>query len=248
MFLEGKTKNYKKIDAHAHIGTIGGWAKVACTPKDIIEQMDAFHIEKTLLCAEPNTLTLDAIQKYPDRLVGMFYANPFRGEEDIKDLYDYVENKGFRGIKTNPLRHAYVADDLIMDPIMEAAKDLHIPVFMHCGHPPYSLPWSIALLAERHPDVKLVMIHMGHGHGVYIDASIKMAKRYPNLYLEMSGMPMPSKILEAYREVGADRVMFGTDAPFHPAAVEEMKVLSSGLSEEEMENVFYHNCARLMGF
>ena len=96
---------------------------------------------------------------------------------------------------------------------MEAAKDLNIPVFMHCGHPPYSLPWSIALLAERHPDVKLVMIHMGHGHGVYIDATLKMAKRYPNLYLEMSGMPMPSKIREAYEEVGADRIMFGTDAP-----------------------------------
>ena len=114
--------------------------------------------------------------------------------------------------------------------------------------PPYSLPWSIALLAERHPDVKLVMIHMGHGHGVYIDASLKMAKRYPNLYLEMSGMPMPTKILEAYREVGADRILFGTDAPFHPAAVEEMKVLTSGLTDAELEDVFYNNCAKLMGF
>ena len=28
------------------------------------------------------------------------------------------------------------------------------------------------------------MIHMGHGHGVYIDASLKMARRYANLYLE----------------------------------------------------------------
>lgn len=243
-----KTKNFKKIDAHAHVGIFGGWAKLAVTPEQLIEQMDAFCIEKTLLCAEPNTLTFDAMQKYPDRFVGMYYANPFGGQSEVEALYDYIQNKGFRGIKTNPLRHAYVADDAIMDPIMEAAKDLNIPVFMHCGHPPYSLPWSIALLAERHPDVKLVMIHMGHGHGVYIDASLKMAKRYPNLYLEMSGMPMPTKILEAYREVGADRILFGTDAPFHPAAVEEMKVLTSGLTDVELEDVFYNNCAKLMGF
>lgn len=242
-----KTKNFRKIDAHAHIGVFGGWANLNLTAEELIAQMDEYNIEKTLLCANPNELTLDALQRYPDRIIGMVYPNPLDGQAAVDMIYDYVQNKGFKGIKANPLRHAYVADDEIMDPIMEAAKDLNIPVFMHCGHPPYSLPWSIALLAERHPDVKLVMIHMGHGHGVYIDASIKMAKRYPNLYLEMSGMPMPSKIKEAYETVGSDRIMFGTDAPFHPAVVEEMKVLTSGLNEKQLEDVFYHNCAKLMG-
>lgn len=242
-----KVKEYKKIDAHAHIGHFGGWVKLDKTAEALIAQMDEFQIEKTLLCAEPNTLTLEAAEKYPDRIIGLVYPNPWDGEKAVKEIYDYVQNKGFRGIKANPLKHAYVADAELMDPIMEAAKDLNIPVFMHCGHPPYSLPWSIALLAERHPEVKLVMIHMGHGHGVYIDAALKMAKRYPNLYLEMSGMPMPAKIKEAYEEVGAERILFGTDAPFHPAAVEAMKVLTSGLGEKELADVYYHNCAKLMG-
>ena len=82
-----------------------------------------------------------------------------------------------------------MADDVCVDPVMEMAEHYQVPVCIHCGHPPYSLPWSIALLAERFPNVKVMMIHMGHGHGVYIDASLKMARRYANLYLEMSGMP-----------------------------------------------------------
>ena len=229
-------KEFKKIDAHAHIGEFGGWAKLSINAEQLIAQMDEFNIEKTLLCSEPNEICLDAVEKYPDRFVGMVYPNPYDGQKAVDLIYDYVQNKGFKGIKANPLKHAYVADAELMDPIMEAAKDLNIPVFMHCGHPPYSLPWSIALLAERHPDVKLVMIHMGHGHGVYIDATLKMAKRYPNLYLEMSGMPMPSKIREAYEEVGADRIMFGTDAPYHPAAVEAMKVMTSGLTEKQIKD------------
>ena len=241
-------KEFKKIDAHAHIGEFGGWAKLSINAEPMFTPMDEFNIEKTLLCSEPNEICLDAVEKYPDRFVGMVYPNPYDGQKAVDMIYDYVQNKGFKGIKANPLKHAYVADAELMDPIMEAAKDLNIPVFMHCGHPPYSLPWSIALLAERHPDVKLVMIHMGHGHGVYIDATLKMAKRYPNLYLEMSGMPMPSKIREAYEEVGADRIMFGTDAPYHPAAVEAMKVMTSGLTEEQIKDVFYNNCAKLMGF
>ena len=134
----------------------------------------------------------------------------------------------------------------MLDPIMEGAKEFNIPVFIHSGHPPYSLPWSIALLAERFPEVKTVMIHMGHGHGVYIDAALKMARRVPNIYLEMSGMPMSVKIKEAYDTVGNDRIMFGTDMPFHHPSVEIQKVLTSGADEKEFEDIFYNNAAKLM--
>ena len=92
----------------------------------------------------------------------------------------------------------------------------------------------------------MTMLHMGHGHGVYIDASIKMARRLSNLYLEMSGMPMPSKIYEAYKTVGSDRVMFGIDSPFHAPQVEIDKVRYSGLTEAEQEDVFYNNAKKLL--
>ena len=97
-----------------------------------------------------------------------------------------------------PLFDAFVADDPVVYPVMDFAREYDVPVFIHCGHPPFSLPWSIALLAEKYPDVRVTMIHMGHGHGVYIDAAIKMAKRYDNITLEMSGMPMGSKIKEPF--------------------------------------------------
>ena len=90
------------------------------------------------------------------------------------------------------------------------------------------------------------MLHMGHGHGVYIDATLKMAHRFPNLYLEMSGMPMPSKIYEAYKTVGPDRVMLGIDSPFHAPQVEIDKVVYSGLNEQEQEDVFYNNAKKLL--
>ena len=90
------------------------------------------------------------------------------------------------------------------------------------------------------------MIHMGHGHGVYIDAAIKMAKRYDNITLEMSGMPMGSKIKEAYETVGKDRIMFGIDSPFHHPTVEIQKVLSCGLDEKAQEDVFYNNAKKLL--
>ena len=238
----------KKIDAHSHIGNFWGWAKVKIDIDKLIKQMDEYEIEKVILCgtgSHDNENVANAYTKYKERVRPIVYTNPCEGKDAVEKIYNYVNRKNFRGIKLNPLKDAYVADSEILDPIMEAAEELNIPVFIHCGHPPYSLPWSIALLAERFPNVKVVMIHMGHGHGVYIDASLKMARRYNNLYLEMSGMPMESKIREAYETVGSDRIFFGTDAPFHNPSIEIQKVLTCGLEESALEDIFYNNINKL---
>ena len=220
-------------------------------PEQLIAFMDEYEIEQTVLCAKDHTGNegvAEAAARYPGRFIPLVYLNPLEGADICREKVEtYVDGKGFRGIKMNPLRHAFVADDTAVDPVMEMARSRHLPVFIHSGHPPYSLPWSIALLAERFPEVKTVMIHMGHGHGVYIDAALKMAKRFPNIYLEMSGMPMGVKIRQAYEEVGHDRIMFGTDYPFHHPSVEIQKVLTCGLDEAAMQDVFYNNAKKLLG-
>ena len=210
--------------------------------------MEEYNIEKTFLTGASfrgNDAVVEAFQHYPDKIVPFVWVNPALDEVENK-LTHYIVDEGFRGIKMQPLFDSFVADDEIVNPVMEFAEAHGVPVFIHCGHPPYSLPWSIALLAERYPKVKVTMIHMGHGHGVYIDASLKMAKRYSNLYLEMSGMPMGCKIAEAYKTVGSDRIMFGIDSPFHHPSVEIQKVLTCGLTEQEQEDVFYNNAKRLL--
>jgi uncharacterized protein len=239
----------KKIDAHSHIGDFGGWAGVSIDADALIKQMDEYEVEMTVLCgtnASDNEDVALALKKYPDRFLPIVFSNPLEGEKCIDKIYHYVKKEKFLGIKLHPLQNSYVADAEILDPVMHTAEDLNIPVFIHCGHPPFSLPWSIGLLAERFPNVKVIMIHMGHGHGVYIDGSLKMAKRYPNIYLEMSGMPMGCKIMEAYNTIGKDRIMFGIDAPFHHPTVEIQKVLTSGLDEQGLNDVFYNNVAKLM--
>jgi predicted TIM-barrel fold metal-dependent hydrolase len=238
----------KKIDAHAHakVGYPGSWRNSSVSPKELIEQMDEYEIEKTVLSAIQNEETRKAVEQFPDRLIGIVWVNPHEGEKAVKEIYDYINKYNFKGIKLQPLAHAFVANEPIVYPIAKAAEDLDVPLFIHCGHPPYSLPWSIAQLAEVFPKVKIVMVHMGHGHGVYIQASIDMAKKFSNLYLETSGMPMHTKIKEAYEEVGSDRVMFGTDIPLHHPSVEIQRVMVSGLNDNQLEDVFYNNIKKIL--
>jgi predicted TIM-barrel fold metal-dependent hydrolase len=130
-------------------------------------------------------------------------------------------------------------------PLMELLQERGLPVLLHSGHPIFTLPWSIEELAVAFPDVKVIMGHMGHGNVVYINASIDIAARNPNVYLETSGMPMHTKIKDAVERVGVERVLYGSDAPFHHPAVEILRVQVSGLGSEELERVLCENSRAL---
>lgn len=240
-----KIKQFKKIDAHSHVGYFGSWSNVGITPEELIEQMDEYNVEKAVISTFPMEESLRAVEKHPDRLIGAAWVNPME-KEAVSQIRAAVRDYGFKAVKLHPLSQSYLPNDECVFPVAELAEELDIPLMIHTGHPPFSLPWSVAQLADLYPRVKMVMIHMGHGNGMYVQSAIDMAKKYPNLYLETSGMPMHTKIKEAYEQVGSDRIMWGLDAPFHHPTVEMQRTIVSGLTDAQLEDVFYNNAKKLL--
>jgi predicted TIM-barrel fold metal-dependent hydrolase len=72
-----------------------------------------------------------------------------------------------------------------------------------------------------------------------------VAAKNPNVYLETSGMPMHSKIREAVERVGPDRVLSGSDTPFHHPSVGLTQVRVSGLPADLTDRVLGENGRRL---
>lgn len=235
----------KVIDAHAHVGRFGSWANVSCSPEELLQKMDAARIEASILFAPDNLLVRRTVRRHPKRFVGYVWPNP-HDKGALSLVRDAVRQWGFRGIKLHPLVHAFLPTDEEVLPIAEFAGKERIPLAIHSGHPPFSLPWSIGELAELYPEVRIVMLHMGHAHGVYIQAAINTAKKHDNIILETSGVSMHSKIKEAVEKVGEERVVFGSDYPFHDYSVELQKVNVAGLSESQKELVLYANAKKLL--
>jgi len=233
------------IDAHAHVGRFGSWANVSCTPEELLEKMDASGVERAVLFAPDNSLVRKAVRMYPKRFVGYVWPNP-HDSEALSLVKESVKRWGFKGIKLHPLVHAFLPTDEEVLPIVEFAEKERIPVAIHSGHPPFSLPWSIGELAEMYPEVRIVMLHMGHAHGVYIQAAINTAKKYDNIILETSGVSMHSKIKEAVEKVGEGRVVFGSDYPFHDYSVELRKVDVAGLTRRQKDLVLRENAKMLL--
>lgn len=233
------------IDAHAHVGRFGSWAGVSCTAADLVREMRHFEVSKAILFALDNELARKAVVSYPERFIGYVWPNPHDADA-IGLVKRAIKEWHFRGVKLHPLMHAFLPTDEEVIPIVEFAEKEHIPVAIHSGHPPFSLPWSIGELADLYPRVRIVMLHMGHAHGVYIQAAINTARKYDNIILETSGVSMHSKIREAVERVGEERVVFGSDYPFHDYSVELQKVKVAELNQRQMTKVLHENATRLL--
>ncbi len=207
--------------------------------------MDGAGVEQAILFAPANELVRRAVGDYPGRFVGYVWPDPHDAGA-LPLVKKAVKRWGFRGIKLHPLFNAFLPTDEEVLPIVEFAGRERIPVAIHSGHPPFSLPWSIGELAEMYPEVRIVMLHMGHAHGVYIQAAINTARRHDNIVLETSGVSMHSKIREAVEKVGEGRVVFGSDYPFHDYSVELQKVFVAGLTPRQRDLVLRENASALL--
>jgi len=231
----------KLIDAHTHLGYWGHPFNVESDAEGLIALMDKFNVEKSFCSYFDNKIVEDAVKKYPDRIIGQVWEDPNLGQAAVDDMRHHIKDLGFKSLKLHPLINGFVANAPIVYPFMEEARSLNIPVFFHTGHPPYSLPWAVGELARDFPDVRIVMIHMGHGHAVYIQSAVELAKKLPNIYLETSGMPMHTKIKEVFDTIGEDRVMYGSDIPFHDPSVELQRMKVTGITDAQMQKLLHDN-------
>jgi len=232
------------VDSHTHIGKFPLF-NVKLDADGLISIMNKWNIQKALVFTIPNSLTLEAAKKYENRLYGLVWVNPHEEDKAAELVDKAIIQWGFKGLKMHPLIDSYLPDQKIVFPIMDKACKHRVPILFHCGHPPWSLPWHFGNLADIYPEAKIILGHMGHGHIVYINAAIEVAKKHENVILETSAMPMHSKIKEAVLEVGEHRVIYGSDTPFGHPAFEIKKVEIAGLTEKQLDMVLEQNTRRI---
>lgn len=234
---------YEIVDAHAHLHRLSPDFGVSLTARGMRRLMRQYHYSKAIVMDRDNAMIAKAVQGSKD-LFAHVWVNP-KEKRCERDLGAYLKRGNFIGVKLHPLFDGYTPDSPIVHPIARAAEKAGVPIQFHCGHPPFSLPWSFEPLAREFPEVKMVLVHMGHGHIVYINGAIEVAERNPNIYLETSGMPMHTKIKEAMERVGKDRVMYGDDLPCGHPSWELEKARASGLEEEDLRRLLGENAKKL---
>jgi len=230
------------FDAHMHVGEFPLFN--VRLDRDGLVALLAEHEIGGCVVFHPDNEYVRAIVQSEESVYGLVWSNP-RLPGYLEEAERLLDHSRFVGMKLHPLLDGYHPNDPAVHPLMELLRERKLPVLIHCGHPIFTLPWSIEELVVNFPDVPVVLGHMGHGNIVYINGAIDVAARNPSVYLETSGMPMHTKIAEAVERVGRDRVLYGSDAPFHHPKVEIEKVRVSGLDGELVERVLGLNAESL---
>jgi predicted TIM-barrel fold metal-dependent hydrolase len=228
------------VDSHMHVGDFPMF-NVSMDGAGLLAEMRETGVDTGLVFHPDNEMVRELVIAGPG-VYGLVWANP-RDPDVVTDTRRLLDEPGsrFRGVKLHPLLDGYHSDDPAVHPIIELLIERRLPALIYCGHPIFTLPWSIEELVRRYPEARIILGHMGHGNIIYINAAIDVAERNPNVYLETSGMPMHSKIREAVERVGPDRVLYGSDTPFHHPSVELAKVRVSGLPTDLTDRVLGEN-------
>ena len=168
---------------------------------------------------QPNNQRLGELIQGERRCVGCATVNPTLGPENVKRQIEIADRFGFRGTKLMGVLHKYEVDDAAIDPVMEATRERGWVASIHSGKDDVVRPFRIANIAARYPDVPIIMDHMGYPD--HVEEAIRAAEEHPNIYLGTTilrffpepSKPDPTRVGEAVRRVGAERVVWGSNAP-----------------------------------
>lgn len=248
------------IDAHNHLSHHGraSWAE---DDRKLVEAAGKLGIDQ-LCCSilppeRPTTLEgfrqcnqwlVEAIRRFPGRILGYVFVNPGYGKEALEEIRHYVEDEGFIGIK---LYNDYRVTDPVVAPVLELAAKLRVPILHHAGHtswlpspqPNISDAGHIARAARDFPETTLICAHMcGGGDWEW---SVKALREAPGVYLDTSGSVADEGTVEfAVRTLGAGRLLFATDLSL-TASVGRMR--GAQITEAERRQMMGDNMARILG-
>jgi predicted TIM-barrel fold metal-dependent hydrolase len=152
------------------------------------------------------------------------------------------------GVKIHPELHGYTIRRYGRR-LMEFAERRDAVVLTHSGQPK-SLPAHFADLANDFPSVRLILAHLGFGHDRDISLQVRAIQksRHGNLYADTSSsMSIVSRLIEwAVAEVGADRLLFGTDTPLYFAAMQRARIEAADISAADKRRILRDNARRLL--
>ena len=246
-------------DLHVHMSGVPG-----ATPTERLAQLialaDRMGIER--LCVymgipwsrdpkpetfrKENDQVLEAIAKFPDRTFGFVYLNPKHVEESLAELDRCVARGPMVGVKLWVAHRCNAAE---LDPIINRAAELQAVIFQHTwlkvagNDPGESTPDDLVQLAARQPNTPIIC---GHTGGDW-ERGIRAIRASKNLYADLAGSdPVAGYTEMAVRELGADRVIYGSDAGGRSFASQLGKVLGAQIPDAAKRLILSGNLKRLM--
>ena len=195
---------------------------------------------------QDNDEVLRAIRRYPDRAFGFVYLNPKLPQASLDELNRCVADGPMVGVKLWVAQRCNAPE---LDPIIARATELKAVIFQHTwlkitgNLPGESTPFDLAQLAVRHPKATLIC---GHSGGDW-ERGLRAIRPHENIFADLAGGDPTAGVTEmAVRELGANRVIYGSDVGGRSFASQLAKVFGAEVPEAAKRLILAGNLKRLL--
>ena len=194
------------------------------------------------------------------RTPGCVPSATFYPEPGVTDYVTAALDQGARVFKVHIQVGAFSPADPLLDPVWGLLNDAGTPVVMHAGHTPAGNDFTgtgpVAELLSRHPDLPLVIAHLGAPD--YAEF-LTLAGKYERVALDTTMVftdffdslaPFPATALPLLSELGeAGKILLGSDFPNipYPYARQIEGLAGLDLGDAWLRAVCWDNPVRLLG-
>jgi uncharacterized protein len=251
------------VDAHAHYDPAGQLRpRSGQKAGDLSLEMAQAHVEKAVLLAvPPPSADATSVRRTNDQLAAFARAHPGEFltiaalpplEVDMDAALretDLAAALGFAGVKLSPER----LDLGSAQALVARASALKLVVYIEGWWP--DAAYQVGRLALALPQARLVLTHLG---GVrFMDVLLfRVLDLHPftprNVWFDLSGVaplyadsPFAAQLLWVCRQVGVDRILFGSDWPLTSLDDAASSVRRLGFTTAEQTQVFHDNAEGL---
>ena len=249
----GAIQSFKVIDAHTHMDDIKGCSSPCWDIDGCVKLMDEENIEM-IWCAPHNDMFCGGgfnenikkyVEKYPTRVKAYYSFIPAYYKEYEAQLEETFKDKKFIGIKVLPEYHHTKLESFEYDNVLKFADDNKFAFLSHTwGKSPCNHPQNVKPVLEKYHNVQFIAGHSAPGA---LDEVIELAKTHKNLILDICDIHRNNGVIaKMCREVGSDRVVFGTDLPWYDPNYAIGSVLFADITDEDRENILRNTALSIL--
>lgn len=240
---------------------------VGYEPEQFIEQkMDPAGVERVIVPALQQYLYRDrqlvrvpwesvarVIERFPDRVSGLYGIDPFSGMKGVRELELAVTQYGFVGGHVHPYGFDTPINDARFYPFYAKCAELGVPVELQTGHSAefmpsrHGHPLLLDDVAIYFPELKLVGAHQAWP---WCEVMVAMAWKHPNVYVAMSGHApkyWDRSLVHFLNSRGQGKVMWGTDYPLIQHGESLSQVDELGLKPGAKQKLLHDTAVEVFG-
>jgi predicted TIM-barrel fold metal-dependent hydrolase len=138
-----------------------------------------------------NDSTADFVAAAPKRRIGFMSVHP-HDPQVLDEMDRCVTVLGLKGIKLGPNYQNFDPLGTEAERVLDHAERLALPIVFHQGTSPvreaplrYAHPLVMDEIAIRHPELRIVMAHMGHP---WQADTIAVIRKHPHVYADVSAL------------------------------------------------------------